>query len=94
VNEKEGVSVLDQPTVQDRFVTERFVDASDASTFLSISRKTLLTLARAGRIPAHPIGNGVRKIWRFRVSELARWMQGGVNSSQRLGPLSREEKVA
>jgi len=83
--------VPDQPSMTDQLAPERFVDASNASTFLSISRKTLLGLARAGRVPAHPIGEGVRKTWRFRISELARWMQGEVNSTQRLGPLSRKE---
>ena len=28
-------------------------------------------MARAGEIPAHPLGQGKRKQWRFRLSELA-----------------------
>ena len=53
---------------------EPYVDADGAATFLSIARKTLLALARSGRIPGHPIGQGSRRIWRFRLSELSRWM--------------------
>jgi hypothetical protein len=30
-----------------------------------------LQMARTGEIPAHPIGTGPRRTWRFRLSELA-----------------------
>ena len=50
---------------------EPFVDANQAAEFLVISRRHLLELARAGNIPAHPIGGGRRKTWRFRLSEIA-----------------------
>jgi excisionase family DNA binding protein len=49
---------------------ESFVDAQKAAEFLSISRRHLLQLARRGAIPAHPLG-GIRRVWRFRLSELA-----------------------
>jgi Helix-turn-helix domain len=54
---------------------EPYVDADHAAAFLSLSRKTLLTLGRTGRIPGHPIGQGARKIWRFRLTELSRWLE-------------------
>ncbi len=50
---------------------EPFVDANKAAEFLGITRRRLLELARAGQIPAHPIGCGKRKTWRFRLSEIA-----------------------
>jgi hypothetical protein len=53
------------------FAVEPFVDATRAGEFLSLQPRRILELARAGKIPAHPIGSGVRKIWRFRLSELA-----------------------
>ena len=31
----------------------------------------VLELARARKLPGLPIGNGVRRVWRFRLSELA-----------------------
>ncbi len=55
---------------------EPFVDASRAASFLTMSPKTLLKLARKGDLPAHPIGQGLRRMWRFRLSELALWMGG------------------
>ena len=54
---------------------ESYVDAERAAAFLAVSRKTLLALSRKGHLPAHPIGLGPRKIWRFRLSELSRWLE-------------------
>lgn len=54
---------------------EPFVDAERAANFLAMSRKTLLAKSRNGRLPGHPIGDGPRKIWRFRLSELSRWLE-------------------
>jgi excisionase family DNA binding protein len=55
---------------------EPFVTAERAATFLDVPRKTLLALARRGRIPAHGIpGKGRKKSWRFRISELDLWMR-------------------
>ena len=50
---------------------EPFVDAKRAAEFLVITRRRVLEMARAGEIPAHAIGEGKRKMWRFRLSELA-----------------------
>jgi predicted DNA-binding transcriptional regulator AlpA len=68
---------------------EPFVDAERAANFLAMRRKTLLNLARRGRLPGHPVGSGKRKMWKFRISELDRWMLTAVNLSQRPGPCSR-----
>lgn len=59
---------------------EPYIEAGRAAAYLSMSRKTLLKKARAGRLPAHPIGDGRKKMWRFRISELDRWMQTEVTS--------------
>jgi hypothetical protein len=50
---------------------EPFVDAKKAAEFLNLRPRRLLELARDGSIPAYPIGNGQRRVWRFRLSELA-----------------------
>ena len=54
---------------------EPFVSAERAAEFLAMSRKTILALARKGYLPGHPVGQGVRKVWKFRLSELDHWMQ-------------------
>jgi helix-turn-helix protein len=50
---------------------ERFVDADEAGKFLCLTRRRILDLTRAGKLPGHPIGVGGRRVWRFRLSELA-----------------------
>ena len=68
---------------------ESFVDAERAAAFLSMRRKTLLNHARRGTLPGHPVGSGKRKMWKFRISELERWMSLAVNSDERLRSCSR-----
>ena len=50
---------------------EPFVDAEQAGRFLSLRPRRVLELARTGTIPAYPLGDGRRRVWRFRLSELA-----------------------
>jgi excisionase family DNA binding protein len=59
---------------------EPFVTPEEAAKFLRISPVTIKKMAREGHLPAHPIGNGLRKRWRFRISELASHMSSRVNS--------------
>jgi hypothetical protein len=61
---------------------EAFVDADEAAKFLSLTRRRVLELARADKLPGHPIGNGARRIWRFRLSELAAAVVRNVFTSQ------------
>jgi len=51
---------------------EPFVTADEAARFLCVKRRYLLELARRGIVGAYPLGTGrKRKIWVFRLSELA-----------------------
>ncbi|SRR6266404_1863135 len=51
---------------------EPFVSADDAAQFLCVKRRYLLELARRGITGAYALGTGSkRKIWVFRLSELA-----------------------
>jgi len=51
---------------------EPFVSADEAAKFLCVKRRYLLELARRGITGAYPLGTGgKRKIWVFRLSELA-----------------------
>ena len=58
-------------------ILERFVDADEAGKFLSLTRRRILELARAGELPAHPLGSGGRKTWRFLLSELHDYFRTG-----------------
>ena len=51
---------------------EPFVSADEAARFLCVKRRYLLELARTGIVGAYPLGTGrKRKVWVFRLSELA-----------------------
>lgn len=47
------------------------MDAVEAGKFLHLRPRRVLELARQGAIPAYPLGSGERRVWRFRLSELA-----------------------
>jgi len=72
-----------------RSTFEPYVDANNAAAFLAMPRRTLLDLARRGKLPGHPVGSGPRRTWKFRISELESWMQTEVTSGQRLRTCSR-----
>jgi hypothetical protein len=51
---------------------EPFVSADEAARFLCVKRRFLLELARRGIVGAYALGTGTkRKVWVFRLSELA-----------------------
>ena len=55
---------------------EPLLDSQEAARLLDIHPKTLVQMARRGRIPAVRIG----KFWRFRASALDFWVKSAVNS--------------
>jgi len=65
-------------------IPEPYIDPQEAARFLSISAKTLTRFARQGLVPAHAIGDGARRRWRFLKSELDTWMHGGLHSNHHL----------
>lgn len=54
---------------------EYFVPADTVAEFLQLTRRRILELARLGEIPAHPLGDGCRRTYRFRLSEVSDWLQ-------------------
>jgi excisionase family DNA binding protein len=75
------MSFLDDPqkqVAQSRF--EPLLDPKQAAALLRVHQKTLVRLAREGRVPAIRVA----KHWRFRASTLNLWLAGqetGVGSS-------------
>lgn len=63
-------------------VFEPLIDSHEAAELLKIHPKTLQRMARMGRVPAKRIGD----LWRFRASDLDRWVRGGVSSETPLLP--------
>lgn len=51
--------------------TERYVDATIIAEHLGVERRTVLHMARTGRLPAHPLDPAAKtKLWRFKLSEV------------------------
>jgi excisionase family DNA binding protein len=62
---------------------EPLLDSKEAAALLKIDDKNLQAMARAGQVPALKIG----KLWRFRASELDKWIRSKIscgNHSRRL----------
>ena len=70
-------------------VQEPFVTADEAAVFLRCSPITVKRLAREGKIPAHCITNGLRRRWRFLISELANRMNERVSLKASSAPLTQ-----
>jgi hypothetical protein len=51
------------------------LDATEAARILRMNSRTLVRWARCGYVPAHPLGEGKRRIWRFFESELLQWVE-------------------
>jgi excisionase family DNA binding protein len=50
---------------------EPFVSTKQVAQFLGLAPRTVVRMAREGRIPAHPVSGTTRRTWRFRLSEVS-----------------------
>jgi excisionase family DNA binding protein len=54
---------------------------SMTAAYLGIDAKNVTRWARLGHLPAHPLGEGKRKFWRFLQQELDQWLSNKTNQS-------------
>jgi len=55
--------------------TKRYMSAEDAAAYLGgLNSRTVTRWAREGYLPAFPIGEGKRRLWRFLAVDLDLWM--------------------
>jgi excisionase family DNA binding protein len=59
-------------SINGEMLPEPFVDATRAAEFLGLKPRRVLEMARAGQIPAYPLGRGERRTWRFRLTEVCK----------------------
>lgn len=52
-----------------------------AAQYLGLDVKTITRWARQGYLPAHPLGEGKRKFWRFLRDELSAWLSARTYNS-------------
>jgi excisionase family DNA binding protein len=71
----------EQVAKMSRHTPESYVDPDQAAAFLNTNRLKVIRMARSGSLPAHPLGGGKRRQWRFKLSELDKHMQGGLNGA-------------
>lgn len=64
-----------QPQPATRRVS-RPMTPQEAAAFLGLDNKTITRWARQGYLPAHPMGQGKKKYWRFFEHELLAWLLG------------------
>jgi predicted site-specific integrase-resolvase len=64
------------------------LDSREAARILKMDSRTLVCWARRGYVPAHPLGEGKRRIWRFFESELLEWVKNHENAYARKPPRS------
>lgn len=62
-----------------RNALEPYVSPEEAAAFLKTNRLKIIRMARSGALPAHPLGTGRRRQWRFKLSELDKHMQHGID---------------
>lgn len=77
--EYEGTAIASSTTVSNMRTLEPFVGPLEASKFVRLHPATVQRLARTGNIPGHPVGDGQRRRWRFRLSELGQWLESRGN---------------
>jgi predicted site-specific integrase-resolvase len=68
------------------------LNPEQAAKVLQMDRRTLIAWARLGYVPAHPLGEGKRKLWRFLEHELLDWVEAQESSKKR--PPASTMKVA
>ncbi len=60
-----------KPPASERFIPEPLLDSEQAAAIMQIHPKTLQKLARRGVVRGVHVG----KLWRFRASEIDRWIE-------------------
>jgi predicted site-specific integrase-resolvase len=64
-------------------MANRLLNAEEAAQILRMETRTLIRWARLGYVPAHPLGEGKRKLWRFLERELLDWVEARESDRKR-----------
>jgi len=62
--------------------SERPLTPVEAAEYLGLDYKTITRWARQGYLPAHPLGEGKRKFWRFHKHEIDAWLAEKTNQAE------------
>jgi excisionase family DNA binding protein len=61
-------------------VSQKILTPPEAALLLQMDHRTLVRWARTGYVPAHPLGEGRRRLWRFFKDELLDWVESQSNA--------------
>ena len=77
VSEIKPMSLPNDPPIDPRSPGRRFkiLDATEAAAIMRMDARTLIRWARLGYVPAHPLGEGKRRLWRFIEDEILDWVE-------------------
>ena len=77
---------------------EPFIDAESVAKLLGITPRRVIQMARLGELPAHPLGRGIRRTWRFLMSEIVAFLRARKPASSDMillgSPQRQKEKSA
>lgn len=74
--EVRSTSASQASTSQSATLPARPMTPQQAAAFLGLDDKTITRWARQSYLPAHPMGQGKKKYWRFFEHELMTWLLG------------------
>ena len=77
VSEIKPMSSSNDAAAEPRSAVRRFkiLDATEAAAIMRMDARTLIRWARLGYVPAHPLGEGKRRLWRFIEDEILDWFE-------------------
>lgn len=82
----------DLSAIPDPFIAPRrrkYLDSAQAAAFLGgLNSRTVTRWARQGYLPAYPMGEGKKRLWRFTEQDLECWMR-----SRRTGEISSDSEA-
>jgi hypothetical protein len=77
---------------KEKAMAHHLLNANEAAEVLKMDSRTLIRWARLGQVPAHPMGEGKRKLWRFLEHELLDWVEA--RKAEKKGPLASRIELA
>jgi hypothetical protein len=88
----EPIHHVPKPAIPDRR-NARVLDPVEAASLIHVESRTLIRWARLGYVPAHPLGEGKRKFWRFFEDEILAWLEARSNPARRPAASSMEKAI-
>ncbi len=71
----------------------KILDATEAASIMRMDSRTLIRWARLGYVPAHPLGEGKRRLWRFIEDEILDWFEKRTQVQKRAPARSIESAI-